>query len=357
MGGRPETLLATMRKAIILRVLVTGGSGYIGSHTLLALCARSDDPCVVDSFRNSSPKVLDRVAKIAGRAVEHHQLDIRDTAALDATMAAFRPDAVIHFAGLKAVGESEEIPLEYYSVNVAGTANVLAAMTRVGCKQFIFSSSATVYGEPEYLPFDEAHPCAPVSVYGRTKHMAEQIMHDWQKATPDAAAVSLRYFNPVGAHASGTLGESPRGVPNNLLPYVAQVAAGARAQLQVFGNDYDTPDGTGMRDYIHVEDLARAHTAALDFAVRNTGFHAFNIGTGTAYSVLDVISAFEAASGRTVPYRIMPRRAGDTARSLSDPAKSNDVLGWSAQFGLNEMCASHWHWQDCNPHGYDDAPS
>ena len=340
-----------------MRVLVTGGSGYIGSHTLLALCAQGHDVCVVDSFRNSSPQVLDRVAHIAGRAIEHHQLDIRDSPLLETVIAAFRPETVIHFAGLKAVGESEEIPLEYYSVNVAGTTNVLAAMTRAGCKQFIFSSSATVYGEPEYLPFDEAHPCAPVSVYGHTKHMAEQIIHDWQKSTPGAAAVSLRYFNPVGAHPSGTIGESPRGVPNNLLPYVAQVATGTRPQLQVFGNDYDTPDGTGMRDYIHVEDLARAHTAALDFAARTTGYHTFNIGTGTAYSVLDVIGAFETASGQAVPYQILPRRAGDTARSLSDPAKSNKVLGWSAQLGLDEMCADHWRWQDRNPHGYEDKPS
>jgi UDP-glucose 4-epimerase len=237
-------------------------------------------------------------------------------------------------------------------VNITGTLRLLEAMDKVGCRRIIFSSSATVYGEPQYLPFDEAHPCAPTNVYGRTKYMAEQILSDWQSATPGASVVLLRYFNPVGAHASGRIGEDPRGVPNNLLPFVAQVAMGRRPKLMVFGDDYDTPDGTGVRDYIHVVDLARAHIAALDYITSHTGTDVFNIGTGQGYSVLDMVKAFSRASDRDISYEIVPRRSGDVARSIATPARANAVLGWQAEKGLDEMCASTWRWQSANPEGY-----
>lgn len=335
-----------------MRVLITGGAGYIGSHTLIALRQAGHEICVIDNFDNSSPEVLVRVAELTGGPFEHHRADIRDTAALDTIMDGFRPDAVIHFAGLKAVGESGQFPLRYYDVNVSGTLRLLEAMDRVGCQRIVFSSSATVYGQPQYLPFDENHPCAPNNVYGRTKHMAEQVLTDWQTARPDSVVVLLRYFNPVGAHPSGRIGEDPRDIPNNLMPFVAQVAVGRRAKLAVFGGDYDTPDGTGVRDYIHVTDLARAHGAALDHAARQTGSHVFNIGTGQGYSVLDMVRAFARASGRDIPYEIVPRRDGDIARSLADPSRANATLGWTAEFGLDDMCASTWNWQVQNPEGY-----
>ena len=335
-----------------MRVLVTGGAGYIGSHTVVALRALGHQVCVVDNFANSSPAVLDRLAELTGGPVEHHRTDIRDGAAMDAVMAGFAPEAVIHFAGLKAVGEGEQVPLRYYDVNVTGTLRLLEAMNRAGCRRIVFSSSATVYGEPRYLPFDEAHPCAPVNVYGRTKHMAEQVLTDWQRATPGTSVVLLRYFNPVGAHPSGRIGEDPRDIPNNLMPFVAQVAVGRRAELSVFGDDYDTPDGTGVRDYIHVTDLARAHASALDHAAAHPGAEAFNIGTGQGYSVLDMVKAFSRAADRPIPYRIVPRRDGDIARSLADPTRANTVLGWRAELGLDDMCASTWNWQSQNPEGY-----
>lgn len=335
-----------------MRVLVTGGAGYIGSHTLIELLGLGHSVCVVDNYDNSSPEVLNRVAALVGGDFEHHETDIRDSVAMDQIMAGFKPDAVIHFAGLKAVGESAQIPLRYYDVNIAGTLSLLESMGKVGCKRIVFSSSATVYGEPQYLPFDEAHPCAPTNVYGRTKYMAEQILEDWQKATPDASVVLLRYFNPVGAHPSGTMGEDPRDIPNNLMPFVAQVAVGRREKLAVFGDDYDTPDGTGVRDYIHVTDLARAHTAALDFAAEHTGTEVFNVGTGQGYSVLDMVKAFSDACGREIAYDIVPRRPGDIATSLADPAKANKILGWHAQQGLQDMCDSTWKWQSRNPKGF-----
>ncbi len=337
-----------------MRVLVTGGAGYIGSHTLLELLSLNHEVCVVDNFDNSSPEVLNRVRALSNGQFEFHETDIRDQGRLDDVFMQFRPQAVIHFAGLKAVGESEEKPLHYYDVNINGTLSLLNAMQRSGCKNVIFSSSATVYGEPESLPYDESHPCNPTSVYGRTKHMAEMIFTDWARANPGCAAVLLRYFNPVGAHASGEIGEDPKDIPNNLMPFVAQVAVGRRDKIGVFGNDYDTPDGTGVRDYIHVVDLAQAHIAAVEYAAKTPGAAAFNIGTGTGYSVLEMIAAFAKVSGREIPYEIQPRRAGDIAEMAANPAKARAALGWSAQLGLEDMCQSAWNWQSKNPNGYPD---
>lgn len=337
-----------------MRVLVTGGAGYIGSHTIVELLAKGHEVCIVDTFRNASPEVLNRLEEITGVMPHLHEVDVRDRAGMTEVMESFKPDAVIHFAGLKAVGESAAIPLEYYEVNIQGTLVLLETMQAAGCKHIVFSSSATVYGAPQYLPFDEKHPCAPTNVYGHTKHMAEQVLTDWQTATTNTSVVLLRYFNPVGAHSSGRMGEAPDGPPNNLMPFVAQVAVGQRAKLAVFGDDYDTPDGTGVRDYIHVTDLARAHIAALDFAVAQTGTEVFNIGTGTGYSVLEMIQAFSTASGRDIPYEIVPRRAGDIATSLANPAKANTKLGWKSEKGMTEMCDSTWKWQLENPKGYEE---
>lgn len=337
-----------------MKVLVTGGAGYIGSHTLIELCAQGHEVFVVDNFDNSSPEALIRVGELVQRKIPYARLDLRDSDGLGALMERERPEAVIHFAGLKAVGESEQKPLLYYDVNIAGTVSLLQAMRRADCTRIVFSSSATVYGVPQYLPFDEAHPCAPNNVYGQTKYMAERIIADWARATPGAAAVLLRYFNPVGAHVSGRIGEDPSDIPNNLMPFVAQVAVGRRDKLSVFGDDYDTPDGTGVRDYIHVTDLARAHSAALDYAAGHEGAEVFNVGTGQGYSVLEMVAAFARASGREIPYEIAPRRPGDIARSLADPSKANRLLGWHATHGLDEMCESTWIWQSGNPRGYGD---
>ena len=336
-----------------MRVLVTGGAGYIGSHTLLELMAQGHDVCVLDNYCNSSPEVLARVRNLSNRVVMEFAGDIRDNAILDDVIERFRPEAVVHFAGLKAVGESQEKPLYYYDVNVSGTLCLLRAMDRVGCKKIVFSSSATVYGEPEYLPYDEAHPTNPTSVYGRSKLMVEDILTDWAAADTGASAVILRYFNPVGAHVSGRIGEDPRDVPNNLMPYIAQVAVGKRDALTIFGDDYDTDDGTGLRDYIHVVDLARAHVAALDYATRETGARPFNIGTGQSYSVKDMVAAFERACGKPVPTRIAPRRDGDIAAMRADPTRAKDELGWTANHNLDDMTRSTWVWQSGNPNGYE----
>ncbi len=336
-----------------MRVLVTGGAGYIGSHTLLELMAQGHEVCVLDNYSNATPEVLSRVRSLSNGVIHDYVGDVRDADKLDEVMQDFQPEAVIHFAGLKAVGESTEKPLYYYDVNVRGTLTLLHAMTKAGCKRIIFSSSATVYGEPVYLPYDEAHPTNPTSVYGRSKLIAEQILTDWTAATPDATAVLLRYFNPVGAHASAQLGEDPKDIPNNLMPFIAQVAVGKRDALQIFGGDYDTPDGTGQRDYIHVVDLARAHVAAIDYAETATGARPFNIGTGQPYSVRDMVAAFERACGKPIATKMAARRAGDIAAMQADSGRANTELGWTATHDLDAMTASTWAWQSKNPNGYE----
>ncbi|WP_110277915.1 UDP-glucose 4-epimerase GalE [Loktanella sp. PT4BL] len=336
-----------------MRVLVTGGAGYIGSHTLLELMAQGHEVCVLDNYSNATPEVLNRVRALSNGLVHDYVGDVRDAAKLDEVMQDFQPEAVIHFAGLKAVGESQEKPLLYYDVNVSGTLALLHAMDRADCKRLIFSSSATVYGEPVYLPYDEAHPTNPTSVYGKTKLMAEQILTDWAAADPARAAVLLRYFNPVGAHASAQIGEDPKDIPNNLMPFIAQVAVGKRAALQIFGDDYDTPDGTGLRDYIHVVDLARAHVAAIAYAEEATGARPFNIGTGQSYSVRDMVAAFERACGAPIKTRQVGRREGDIAAMQADASRANAELGWKATHDLDDMTSSTWAWQSANPDGYE----
>lgn len=324
-----------------MRVLVTGGAGYIGTHTLVDLLAKGHEVCVVDNFSNSEKTALDRVSEISGKTIPYCEADIREKSALQRIFEDFRPEAVVHFAGLKAVGESVEQPLRYYDVNVTGTLCLLAAMDQVACKKIVFSSSATVYGEPKYLPIDEEHPCSPTNPYGRTKLMCEQILTDWQKASPNSSAMLLRYFNPVGAHDSGLLGENPQGTPNNLFPFLAQVAVGKRKKLLIFGDDYETPDGTGIRDYIHVVDLAKAHVRALE-SVHNSHLHIFNIGSGRGYSVFEIIKAFSYASGRIIPWEVVSRRDGDIAVSVAQADRASSELGWQAELGLNEMCISAW---------------
>lgn len=336
-----------------MRVFVTGGAGYIGSHTILELLRAGHEVFSCDNYCNSSPEALRRVRRLANADFGEANVDIRDTARLGEVIAEFAPEAVIHFAGLKAVGASAKVPLEYYDNNVVGTLRLLQAMDASGCKKIVFSSSATVYGEPKYLPYDEAHPLNPVNTYGRTKLMAEQVISDWQGATNDASASLLRYFNPVGAHPSGEIGEDPNGVPDNLMPYIAQVAVGRRAHLNVFGNDYDTRDGTGERDYIHVVDLAHAHVAALDFVDRNPGCEAFNIGGGEAYSVMDMVKGFEAVSARPIPVEVVDRREGDLASYFADANKAKNLLGWCSKLGIDDICRSTWEWQSRNPTGYD----
>ena len=335
-----------------MRVLVTGGAGYIGSHTLVELMGQGHEVCVVDSYANGSPEALARVQTLSNGTLEAHEADIRDTDRLSIIARAFAPEAVVHFAGLKAVGESQRQPVEYYDVNITGTLSLLRAMEVAGCPRIIFSSSATVYGEPVYLPYDEAHPTAPTSVYGQTKRMAEQILTDWAAARPEAAVMLLRYFNPVGAHPSGRIGEDPQGVPDNLMPYLAQVATGQRPYLQIWGDDYPTPDGTGIRDYIHVVDLARAHVAALDRTVAVTGAEVYNIGTGRGSSVREMLDAFSRAVGRDLPAQVMPRRPGDIAEMQADATKAATQLRWQAEFGIDDMVASLWAWQSANPKGY-----
>lgn len=335
-----------------MKVFVTGGAGYIGSHTLVQLLAAGHDVCVFDNYCNSSPVALARVRQLTNRDMTVVEGDIRDPDTLTAAMVDFAPDAVIHFAGLKAVGESNEKPLLYYQTNVTGSANLLAAMDTANCRRIVFSSSATVYGEAQYLPFDEEHPIGPTNPYGRTKAMVEGIISDWVSVTPDASAVLLRYFNPVGAHESGRIGEDPQGIPNNLMPFVAQVAVGRRPKLSIFGNDYDTRDGTGERDYIHVVDLADAHLAALDYTGRAMGCEAINVGTGQGVTVKELVIAYRRASGRSIPLEIVPRRPGDVARSYAATAKAENLLHWRAALDVDAMCASSWRWQSDNPQGY-----
>ncbi len=333
-------------------ILVTGGAGYIGSHTTLELLQAGFDVVVVDNLSNSSPVALDRVTKLAGRAPTFIEMDILDAPALDAVFKGHSFDAVIHFAALKAVGESAQIPLRYYENNVTGTLTLLDAMQRHRVKNMVFSSSATVYGDPATLPVTESFPLSATNPYGRTKLMMEDIMRDLALAEPDWHILLLRYFNPVGAHESGQIGEDPKGEPNNLMPYVMQVAVGARAQLRVFGDDYDTPDGTGVRDYIHVVDLALGHVAALENLPSVAGCEAINLGTGCGYSVLEVVQAAEAATGREIPYEIVDRRPGDVASVYADPALAMRRLGWDAGRGLEEMVRDHWYWQSQNPRGF-----
>lgn len=335
-----------------MKVFLTGGAGYIGTHILNEILERDWQACIYDNFSNSSPIGLNRVRALTGRDFDVVEGDITDAAALTAALEAFQPDAVIHLAGLKAVGESTEQPLHYYQNNVQGSVTLLQAMQAVGCGRIVFSSSATVYGMPKYVPHDEAHPLAPLNPYGRTKLFIEEIIRDWIAAEQGLSAVLLRYFNPVGAHVSGQIGEDPAGTPNNLMPYIAQVAVGRRAELNVFGDDYDTRDGTGERDYIHVVDLARAHLDALDYTMGRSECDVFNIGTGRGATVLEMVQAFERVSGQSVPCRIASRRAGDAPISLADPTRARDVLGWRAEHSLDDMCRSTWVWQSGNPDGY-----
>ena len=328
-----------------MRIAVTGGAGYIGSHTTVALLEAGHEVLILDSFANADRDVPERIAAIAGRAADVGVLDITDGPALRHAITGFAPDAVIHFAGLKAVAEAVSDPLEYYRVNLGGSVSLFQAMAASGCNRLVFSSSATVYGDPDRVPIPEDHPLVPANPYGRSKLAVEQVIADWGAANPALAAVSLRYFNPVGAHPSTRIGESPRGTPNNLMPYVAQVAMGWRPQLSVFGGDYDTPDGTGVRDYIHVMDLAQAHLAALELTAQGPGVDAINVGTGRGSSVLEMVRAFEAASGRDIPYVITNRRPGDVATSLADPSRAADRMNWRAERDLDDMCRDAWAWQ------------
>ena len=337
-----------------MRVLVTGGAGYIGSHTCVQLLERGHDVVVVDNFSNSKPASLDRVAEITGHSVDLHAIDLRDGDALDAIFEAAPIAAVIHFAGLKAVGESVAKPLDYYENNVVGTLRLIHCMIRHRVMNLIFSSSATVYGVPEVVPIVEDAPLSATNPYGQTKLMIEHILRDVQAAHPEFSVTLLRYFNPVGAHPSGKIGEDPKGIPNNLVPYIAQVAVGKLAKLRVFGSDYDTPDGTGVRDYIHVLDLAAGHLAALDAHTNEPGVHVYNLGTGRGVSVLEMRAAFEKACGRPIPYELSARRPGDVATCFADASRAKDKLGWQANLGLAEMTSDTWRWQSQNPEGLPD---
>ncbi len=337
------------------RFLITGGAGYIGSHTCVELIAAGHQVCIVDNLCNSKRAVLERIARISGRAPEFFEADVRDAQALDQVFGGRQFDAVVHFAGLKAVGESVAQPLRYYDNNVAGTVMLCEAMERHGVRSLVFSSSATVYGDPASLPIAETAPLSVTNPYGRSKLMVEDMLRDLVVAQPGWHVALLRYFNPIGAHESGLIGEDPAGIPNNLLPFVAQVAVGKLPRLRVFGNDYPTHDGTGVRDYIHVVDLARGHVAALDYLAGHAGVTTVNLGTGQGYSVLDVVRAFEQASGRSVPYETVARRPGDIAACYADPGLAASLLGWRAEFGIERMCADSWRWQSGNPEGYPAA--
>ena len=337
-----------------MRILVTGGAGFIGSHTVVELQQAGYDVVVLDNLCNASEKVIPRVEAITGKKVPFYKADILDREALEEIFSKEQIDAVIHFAGLKAVGESVQKPWEYYENNIAGTLTLVDVMRKHGVKSIIFSSSATVYGNPAFVPITEECPKGQcTNPYGWTKYMGEQILRDIAKADPEWSVVNLRYFNPVGAHASGKIGEHPNGIPNNLMPYISQTAIGKRDHLNVFGNDYPTPDGTGVRDYIHVVDLAKGHVAAIQYLMTHTGEGVFNLGTGHGYSVLDMVHAFEEANGVKVPYEITVRRPGDLATCYADPAKSLEVLGWKAEKNLVDMCRDTWNWQKQNPNGYE----
>ncbi len=335
-----------------MKILVTGGAGYIGSHTTLELLRAGHDVVVVDNLSNSHEEALRRVASLAGRAPEFHRVDLLDKAALTTIFDETPVEAVIHFAALKSVGESVAQPLRYYRNNVTGTTNLLEVMDSHNVRRFVFSSSATVYGDPATMPITEDMPLSPVNPYGQTKAMVENILGDLYRSDDRWAIAILRYFNPIGADPSGRIGEDPNGVPNNLIPYIAQVAVGRLPHLPVYGNDYPTPDGTGVRDYIHVVDLALGHLKALDRLRGETGLLVYNLGTGRGYSVLEVAAAFERASGRAIPLRNHPPRPGDAATSFADPSRAERELGWRAERGLDEMVADTWRWQSQNPEGY-----
>jgi len=335
-----------------MNILVTGGAGYIGSHTCVELLAAGHTIVVFDNFSNSHPESLTRIERITGQRPILVEGDIRDQTAIERALRQHRCDAVIHFAGLKAVGESVEKPLAYYDCNIIGSHRLLSAMQACGVRTLVFSSSATVYGEPQRLPLTEDHPLSATNPYGRSKLFVEDMLRDLYRADPSWGIALLRYFNPVGAHESGLIGENPQGIPNNLMPFVAQVAVGRREYLNVWGNDYPTRDGTGVRDYIHVVDLAIGHLKALQ-RLNTPQCLEINLGTGNGYSVLEVVRAFERASGQTVPYRISPRRSGDVAECYADPARAERDLGWKAERGLEIMCRDHWNWQMRNPNGYE----
>jgi len=337
-----------------MSILVTGGAGFIGSHTCVELLNAGYDVVIVDNLYNASEKAVDRVKEITGKDLKFYQVDIRDREGLNEVFDKEDVESVIHFAGLKAVGESVQKPLEYYENNIGGTITLCDVMRSHGVKNIIFSSSATVYGDPAFIPITEECPKGVcTNPYGWTKWMLEQILTDLHTADPEWNVVLLRYFNPIGAHKSGKMGENPNGIPNNLMPYITQVAAGKREKLGVFGNDYDTPDGTGVRDYIHVVDLAKGHVKAIDKIQEDCGLKIYNLGTGVGYSVLDIVHNFEKATGVKIPYTIEPRRAGDIATCYCDPSKAAKELGWKAENGIEEMCADSWRWQSNNPNGYD----
>ena len=338
-----------------MKVLVTGGAGYIGTHTCVELIAAGYEPIVIDNLCNSNPKSLERVKMITGKEITFYEGDVRDEALLEKIFAEHEIECAIHFAGLKAVGESVAIPLRYYENNLCSTMTLCRVMGKHGVKKIVFSSSATVYSGDNEMPLSENSKTGNcTNPYGWTKYMCEQILRDLTVADPEWSVVLLRYFNPVGAHASGLIGEHPNGIPNNLMPYISQTAVGKRTHLNVFGNDYDTHDGTGVRDYIHVVDLAKGHVAAISHMQKQKGESVFNLGTGTGYSVLDMVKAFEKANGVPVPYKIADRRPGDLATCYADPTKSKEVLGWVAQFDQTDMCRDTWNWQSKNPNGFDD---
>ncbi|MBR6748258.1 MAG: UDP-glucose 4-epimerase GalE [Clostridia bacterium] len=336
-----------------MKILVTGGAGYIGSHTCVELLNAGYEVIIVDNLCNSSEESIKRVEELTGKTMTFYNADILDEAALDAIFAKHTPDAVIHFAALKAVGESVAKPLAYYTNNITGTLTLCRCMEKAGVRNIVFSSSATVYGDPASVPITEDFPLSATNPYGQTKLMNEQILRDLHVANKAWNIALLRYFNPVGAHKSGRIGESPNGIPNNLTPYITQVAMGKRECLSVFGNDYPTPDGTGVRDYIHVVDLAKGHIKAVEKLMQNPGVITVNLGTGRGYSVLEMVKMFSEVSGREIPYKIVDRRPGDIAECYANPALAEELLGWKAELGLREMCEDSWRWQSMNPNGYD----
>lgn len=335
-----------------MKIFLTGSAGYVGSHVLTELSESNHSILNADNFSNSSPQSYSRVEYLTGRKVKFLHMDIRDITSLTDHLFEFRPDVVIHFAGHKSVGDSVSDPLFYYENNFFGTLNLLKSMDAVGCSKIIFSSSATVYGEPKSLPLTEEHQLSPVNPYGRSKLFIEEMIKDWCSTHSHKSAVLLRYFNPVGAHPTGAIGESPSGVPNNLMPYISQVAVGKRKVLSIFGHDYDTPDGTGVRDYIHVCDLAAGHVAAMDYCLDGQGLSAFNLGTGKGHSVLELVKAFGEASGKSIPFKFMPRRNGDIAECYADASKARKLLNWRAKYTVADMCADTWRWQSLHPNGF-----